>query len=120
MNIIIGLIIGYIIATIIARKKHGEKKTQSVRFSIGDHFLVLHYWVLTTILIVVVGSIVLDWNPMLLFGFAIGVIVQGIRYHDFLVLWYKKADESKIYAKYKKENKQEESKEKDGQDSSAR
>jgi len=103
MNIIIGIIIGYIIATIIVRKKTVGKKLQAVRFSIGDHYLRIHYWVLGLLFILIFGSLVLKWNVNLLFGFSAGIVIQGLSYYDYLLVWYKKKDEEKINDKYKKQ-----------------
>jgi hypothetical protein len=93
----ISAIIGFLIAKIVCGKYEGDKPERSLRFSISKYYLHIHHWIYCSVVLIIL-SILKFYNPFI-FGFLMGITIQGLFYKDKFVILYKKQDYQKIYQK---------------------
>lgn len=101
--IFISAILGFLIAKILCGKYEGDKPERSLRFSVGKYYLHIHHWIYGLVILLVL-FIFKFYNPFI-FGFLVGIMVQGLFYKDRLLILYKKQDYQKIYQKWLKNDK---------------
>lgn len=101
--IFISAILGFLIAKILCGKYEGDKPERSLRFSIEKYYLHIHHWIYGVVILIIL-LIFKFYNPSV-FGFLMGIIVQGLFYKDRFVILYKKQDYQKIYQKWLKNDK---------------
>lgn len=86
--LLLGIILGYYIAYVVAEKKSGKPGLIKSRiFKIKDYKIHLHHWVSSSIILIVL--VLLDFYNDIIYGFLIGVIIQGLTYRDFYKILYK-------------------------------
>ncbi len=92
MNIyilILGILIGFLIAKIFSGKKTGEEgKIKSLKFNVKNFTIHIHHWFIATLILVLL--VLIKFYNDLVYGFLLGLIIQGITYPDFYKIIYRK------------------------------
>ncbi len=102
MNLLIlllGIVIGFLFWKIVAGKYRGDKLEKSFRFSVRNYWIHIHHWLWSSILIAVLFF--LNIRDLLLYGFLIGSIIQGLTYKDWYIIIYRKDKFHEIYSKFR-------------------
>lgn len=80
---------GYLVANFLAGKKEGEEGIiKSIRFRAGEFIIHLHHWLLGIFFLIIFTYF--GWYNSVVYGFVIGIILQGFTYKDFYKVIYKK------------------------------
>ena len=89
MNIyilILGIIIGFLVAKICCGKKAGDPGLFRLRFNLKKYIVHLHHWLLASIGLIIL--ILLNFYNNIIYGILIGLIIQGLTYKDFYKIIY--------------------------------
>lgn len=92
VNIIILMIfvlLGYVVAALSSGRRAGKQgRIKSLIFDFGNIRIHIHHWLwASTILIILV---LIELYNDIVYGFFIGLVVQGLTYSDFYRIVYKK------------------------------
>lgn len=88
MNLLVGIIAGFLFFKLFAGKYEGDKVERSLRFSIKNNYVHIHHWILCLILLLII--LILNFRNELIIGLLIGSIIQGLTYKDrFLIIYTK-------------------------------
>lgn len=95
-----GTVLAYLFWQLFAGKYEGHRIERSIRPKIGPYRFHLHHWISG-----VIGLGLLFYfkfyNPLLM-GLLVGSILQGLRYRDRFIVFYRDEDFEKIYARFRK------------------
>lgn len=87
--LIVGIIIGFLIAKFFAGKKEGEQgRLKSIKFDINKLTIHLHHWLIGLAILALLMS--LKFYNDLVYGLVIGIIIQGLTYKDFYKIIYRR------------------------------
>jgi len=99
MNLVyfsIAIIAGFLMAKFFSAKKTGQRgHFKSIRFRIGENILHIHHWLYSCVALLVMWQI--DFYNNFIYGFFIGVAVQGLMYKDFYYVFYNEKEYRKKY-----------------------
>ncbi|MFA6427036.1 MAG: hypothetical protein WCW16_01120 [Candidatus Magasanikbacteria bacterium] len=99
MNVIIFVIstgLGFLITKLLSAKKEGQPgRIKSVRIRIGPHILHIHHWLYGGLLLLLLWFI--GFYNNIVYGFLAGVVVQGLTYKDFYLIYYNEEQYRKKY-----------------------
>lgn len=99
LQIIIGVLLGFIITFLVAGRHEGDKPKRSLRFLIGKEYVHIHHWIYCSIILIVL-FLVDFYNPWI-YGILIGAVLQGFTYRDWHYVFYRKSQYKKIYSQWK-------------------
>ncbi|MEI7688617.1 MAG: hypothetical protein WCI91_00350 [Candidatus Nomurabacteria bacterium] len=89
MNLLAGIIVGFLFFKLFAGKYEGDKIERSLRFSIKNNYLHIHHWIFCLTLLIII--LILGFKNELIIGLLIGSIVQGLTYKDRFLIIYSKS-----------------------------
>lgn len=79
---VLGVVLGFIIASILSGKKEeAQGKLKSWKFNLRNYKIHLHHWLIFSLILVVL--ILIRFYNGFVYGFLVGLIIQGITYKDF-------------------------------------
>jgi hypothetical protein len=85
--LILSILFGFLIAKYFSGKKEGEEgRIKSLKFNINKYTIHIHHWFFSLLLISLL-AIIGVYNDII-YGFLIGLIIQGLTYKDFYKLIY--------------------------------
>jgi hypothetical protein len=91
MNFLIlttSIIFGFLIAKSFAGKKEGDQGIiKSIKFKTKNKTIHLHHWLISSIILLFL--LLIKYYNDLIFGFLIGLIIQGLTYKDFYKIIYR-------------------------------
>ncbi|MFA6908871.1 MAG: hypothetical protein WC289_03200 [Patescibacteria group bacterium] len=80
-------IVGYALVSYTSGKKEGARgRIPSLRIPVGDYYVHIHHW-MWSLAIVAVLILVQFWHPIV-YGFLLGIMLQGFSYKDFYKIFY--------------------------------
>ena len=83
------MVVGFVFAKLLSGKKEGDIGiVPSLRFSYKQYIIHIHHWIWGCLLLLVLFA--LDYYSDFIYGFLIGLIIQGLTYRDFYKVIYKK------------------------------
>ncbi len=86
--LIIGGILGFILAQFLSRKSEGRKGIlHPLIFFIKNYKIHLHHWLWASGILIIL--ILFKFYNFFIFGILIGIILQGLTYHDFSQIFIK-------------------------------
>ncbi len=89
LMIFIGASFGYFVSWFFSGKETGKQgRFKSLIIKTENYEIWLHHWFLSAIALTLL--IFLDWYNGLIYGFLIGLIVQGLTYKNFYRIVYKR------------------------------
>jgi len=86
-TLLIGAVIGFLLAKFIAGKDSSHPNV--LRLNLGSYVFNLQLWLLA--LLMIIFFVFYGFYNDLLFGFLLGIIIQGITYNGFYEILVKKA-----------------------------
>ncbi len=85
--IILGIIIGFLVAKFYSGKKEGDPGLFRLKFNTKKYTIHLHHWLLATLTLIILFPF--NFYNNIIYGFLIGLIIQGLTYKDFYKIIYK-------------------------------
>jgi len=84
---IIFICFGFFVAKFFSGKREEkEGHLKSLKFRIGSHILHIHHWLYGSIILL--GLWLAGFYNDIVFGFFIGLVLQGLTYKDFYKIFY--------------------------------
>ena len=93
---LLGFIVSYQLYSKYGAVKTGDPAFGMLKFKDWIH---IHHWLWSSILIAVLFF--LNIRDLLLYGFLIGSIIQGLTYKDWYIIIYRKDKFHEIYSKFR-------------------
>ena len=91
IKLIIFVIIGFLLAKLLAGKREREREqgiVKSLKFKFNDYIIHIHHWLLASLILIVL--LIAGYYSDYIYGFLIGLIIQGLTYRDFYQIIYRK------------------------------
>jgi len=89
LDFIISAIVGFATAKIFSGKKEGKQgRIKPLQFQTKKYTTHIHHWLLGTIILGIL--LIFNYYNEIIFGFILGIILQGLTYKDFYKIIYKK------------------------------
>ena len=85
---LIGISTGYYLAKAVSGRFEGDKPEKSLRILIGKNYVHLHHWFYSLIILLVLYKLNV-YHPAI-YGFFLGLILQGLTYSDRFRFFYTK------------------------------
>jgi len=87
--IVIGIVIGFLIAKFFSMKKEGIKgRLKSLKINVGKYTVHFHHWFIASLILIIL--ILSGFYNDLIYGFLLGLIIQGLTYRDFYKIIYQR------------------------------
>ncbi|HIH10877.1 TPA: hypothetical protein HA241_01690 [Candidatus Woesearchaeota archaeon] len=78
----LGIGAGFAVAYFLSGKSEGQQGiVKSLLIPLGSYSIHLHHWLIALVMLIILFSLKI-YNPFL-HGFLLGLILQGLTYHDF-------------------------------------
>jgi len=99
MNIyvlIFGTVIGFLTARFISAKKEGRQgRLKFIKFKIGENVLHIHHWLYGSVVLLVMWQV--GFYNDFIYGFFVGMVMQGLMYKDFYYIFFNEKEYGKKY-----------------------
>ena len=99
MNIpllVVSVVVGFLITKFFSAKKEGQRsRFKSLKFRVGSRMLHIHHWLYGSIILLFLWY--MGFYNDIVYGFLIGIIVQGLTYKDFYFIYYNEEQYRKKY-----------------------
>lgn len=87
LSILAGVIAGFVVAKLVSGKKEGEEGLlPSLIFRVGRYMIHLHHWLMALVAGIILW--ILGVENGFVYGFLLGILIQGLQYKDFLKIIY--------------------------------
>ncbi|MBL7058826.1 hypothetical protein ISS08_00010 [Candidatus Pacearchaeota archaeon] len=96
----IGVVLGLIIFEIFSGEKEGRIGLFILLLKTKHHSYHLHHWMISLIILLLL--IITNWKNYFVYGFLIGSIIQGLKYHDFYKILVKQKRKKRVKKTLKK------------------
>jgi hypothetical protein len=80
MLILLGIVIGFLIAKLVAGKNTGDRTQRAIRIPVGNIKVHIHHWIWASVILIV--FILLKFQNYFLMGILVGIMIQGLSYTD--------------------------------------
>ena len=89
--LIIFVFIGFLLAKLLDGKREREREqgiVKSLKFKLNNYIIHIHHWLCALIILLILFFI--NYFNEAVYGFLIGLIIQGLTYRDFYQIIYRK------------------------------
>ena len=85
--LIIGIFLGYLVASFLSGKKAGQKGIfKSLIIKTKQYKLHLHHWIISLIILIIL--LIFKYYNNFIYGILIGIFIQGLTYKDFYKIYH--------------------------------
>ena len=99
-TLLIGMVLGLVIFEILSGEKEGRIGIFILLMKTKHHTYHLHHWIISLVVLLIL--VTLNYHNYFIYGFLIGALIQGIKYHDFYRIIIKQKRKKKSKKKQKK------------------
>ena len=87
--VIVVVVVGFWAAKFFAGKKTGvQGRLKSLRIHVGRRTIHFHHWLIACIALI--ALVLADYHSGFIYGFLMGLVIQGLTYRDFYKIVYQR------------------------------